>query len=455
MKISKSIALFIFTSFAMWSCIEKDFNVVPQGFHREETEEETPYDNIPTIEDNSNIGMAFVDLGLSVKWATCNIGANKPEEYGNYYAWGETQPKTTYEWSTYKYCNGSKNTLTKYCTKNDYGTVDNKTTLELSDDIANVVLEGKRRMPTAEEWVELLKKCTLTWIKRNGVMGMEAKGPNGNCIFLPATGYCDDFKNGFDAYYWSSSYPFEDFPYEAIHTYFFYFEGINYIVYSSGRKYGYTVRAIEEKERNTPIVNGAIQAAFSVSNSKKIYFSQGNLLYLPNTNTYRFTEKQYDTNISNSDTEWINWFRTETTEFDLLFTNFYGEGSNNISTIEDATESWRTLTTEEWIYILTKRANASSLFGIGCVNDKNGMILLPDKWEQPVGVCFNSGTAEDHYSPYSTVNNYNLTDWSIMEGNGAVFLPVGDYGEFCFNNTEFITRSNKESGMKRLVQDVK
>ena len=83
-------------------------------------------------------GHEWVDLGLpsGTKWATCNVGATKPEEYGNYYAWGETETKTTYNWSTYKWCNGSAETQTKYCTNSDYGTVDNKTVLDLEDDAA-------------------------------------------------------------------------------------------------------------------------------------------------------------------------------------------------------------------------------------------------------------------------------------------------------------------------------
>ena len=71
----------------------------------------------------SEIGHEYVDLGLSVKWATCNVGASKPEEYGDYFAWGETEPKSTYNWSTYKWCNGSDDILTKYCTNSRYGTL--------------------------------------------------------------------------------------------------------------------------------------------------------------------------------------------------------------------------------------------------------------------------------------------------------------------------------------------
>ena len=82
----------------------------------------------------------YVDLGLpsGTLWATCNVGASKPEEYGDYYAWGETEPKEVYDWSTYRWCNGGRTSLTKYNTKSSYGIVDNKTELELEDDAAYV-----------------------------------------------------------------------------------------------------------------------------------------------------------------------------------------------------------------------------------------------------------------------------------------------------------------------------
>ena len=143
-------------------------------------------------------GHEWVDLGLpsGLKWATCNVGATKPEEYGSYYAWGETEPNTTYDWSTYKWCNGSYKTLTKYCTDSYNGTVDNKTVLELEDDAAAVNWGGKWRMPTYAEWTELRENCTWKWTIRNGINGYEVKGSNGNSIFLPAAGD--------DGYYWSS-----------------------------------------------------------------------------------------------------------------------------------------------------------------------------------------------------------------------------------------------------------
>ena len=151
---------------------------------------------------------AMVDLGLSVKWATRNVGASSPEEYGNYYAWGETFAKSNYDWSTYKWCKGNYTTLTKYNTDSDYGTVDHRTVLDLSDDAAHMNWGSKWRMPTEEEWFELRNKCTWTWTRQGGKNGYKVIGSNGNSIFLPAAGCCvgsvlyDAVSCG---YYWYSS----------------------------------------------------------------------------------------------------------------------------------------------------------------------------------------------------------------------------------------------------------
>ena len=155
-------------------------------------------------------GHEAVDLGLpsGLKWASCNVGATKPEEYGGYYAWGETEEKSDYSWSTYKYCYGTNDTMTKYCKSNRYGTVDNKTTLEPADDVATVKWGGAWRMPTTEEQQELINNCTWTWTTLNGVNGYRVTGPNGNSIFLPAAGYrCGAVVNyqGSGGYCWSSS----------------------------------------------------------------------------------------------------------------------------------------------------------------------------------------------------------------------------------------------------------
>ena len=157
-------------------------------------------------------GYEWVDLGLSVKWATINVGATKPEEYGDYFAWGETAPKEVYDWST-KWCNGSETTLTKYCTDGSYGTVDNKTQLELSDDAAHANWGGSWRMPTDAEQDELRNNCTWTWTTQNGVNGYKVTGTNGNSIFLPAAGNRSGSSlgnAGSGGFYWSSSLGTDD-----------------------------------------------------------------------------------------------------------------------------------------------------------------------------------------------------------------------------------------------------
>ena len=154
-------------------------------------------------------GHEYVDLGLSVKWATCNVGANSPEEYGNYYAWGETETKAEYSIETYKWSKGKYDTYTKYCILPTEGTVDNKITLELSDDVANANWGGNWRMPNSVELEELLDKCTWRWDEKNGVEGYKViSNTNGNSIFLPAAGLCYDSileSAGFIAFYWSRS----------------------------------------------------------------------------------------------------------------------------------------------------------------------------------------------------------------------------------------------------------
>src|SRR5574344_1874604 len=131
-------------------------------------------DDDTTLGGVSNI--PAVDLGLSVKWASCTVGASFPEEYGGYYAWGETEEKSDYSWSTYKYCNDSSSTCMNIGS-NISGT---------QYDVAHVKWGGSWRMPTHEEMQELYDKCTYKWITYNGVNGGKFTGPNGNSIFVPA-----------------------------------------------------------------------------------------------------------------------------------------------------------------------------------------------------------------------------------------------------------------------------
>ena len=144
----------------------------------------------------------YVDLGLpsGLKWATFNVGATKPEEYGGLFAWGETTPRPaasfTQYWNAYKWCNGSKDRITKYCIDSSFWgssyPMDNKTVLDLEDDAARANCGNSWRMPTDEEWNELIENCTWTWTSNyngtgvaGGIVTSNKPGYTDKSIFLP------------------------------------------------------------------------------------------------------------------------------------------------------------------------------------------------------------------------------------------------------------------------------
>lgn len=181
-------------------------------------------------------GHEYVDLGLlsGTLWATCNVGANAPEEAGDYFAWGETAPKSDYSWETYKWCKGSSTTLTKYCTYSSYGNngfTDDKTELDLADDAAYVNWGADWCMPSFFQIDELKQQCQWTKTTLNGVDGYTVTGCNGNSIFLPKAGYRN--KNtlkdaGSLGAIWSRSFDEKD-KYSCFWA--------SYIIYNSDSKY--------------------------------------------------------------------------------------------------------------------------------------------------------------------------------------------------------------------------
>ncbi len=232
-----------------------------------------------------------VDLGLSVKWASFNVGATAPEEYGDYYAWGETEPKSNYNWSTYKFGTSSSGPFSKYNTKSSYGTVDNKTVLDPEDDVAHVKLGGNWRMPTDAECSELRTKCTWTWTTNyngTGVAGRIVTATNGNSIFLPAAGYWDGanlYDAGSRAFYWSSSLR-TDNPYAAYDVYF----DSDYVSrHSSNCYYGQPVRP----------VYGEFVPVASVSLDKTT-------LELNSGETYQLTASVSPSNATAPDVRWVS-----------------------------------------------------------------------------------------------------------------------------------------------------
>lgn len=241
----KRILFFCAAMLAVFKCSAQSIQVLKDGKVIYECAD-TRGVEVVFKEKADHYGHEYVDLGLpsGIKWATMNVGATKPEEYGDYFAWGEIEPKEEYNWETYKWCNGSQKTQTKYCTSLTFGTVDGKTVLDPEDDVAHVKWGGSWRMPTKEEQDELREKCTWTWTSLNGVYGRKVTGPNGNSIFLPAAGYrYNSIPSNAGPYgnYWSSSLRSGDMSFGA---YYFYFSSGVVDWNDDDRYYGNSVRAV-------------------------------------------------------------------------------------------------------------------------------------------------------------------------------------------------------------------
>lgn len=207
-----------------------------------------PFVSTGTIDDYE-----YVDLGLpsGLKWASYNVGATSPEGYGWYFSWGETYNKVPCTWMYYGYGEGESNTMTKYCTNSSNGTVDDKTVLEPEDDAANVNWGGRWRMPTAEEYKELCEECSWVSMNLNGSIGYKVKGPNGNCIYLPAAAYhsapYSTILRGYVCY-WSSSLNVSNCNQAYCLHDFIGTVNVETVLepFSKDRCLGYTVRAVAE-----------------------------------------------------------------------------------------------------------------------------------------------------------------------------------------------------------------
>ena len=200
-------------------------------------------------------GHDYVDLGLpsGTLWATCNVSEAMPEGYSNFFAWGETLPnKAKYIWSTYQYCNGDYDQLTKYCSNYSYGYngyIDYLATLLPEDDAATAKWGDGWCIPTYDQWEELYQNTASTWAIQNGVNGRLFIASNGNSLFLPAAGYCwgSQFLDyGSRGSYWSSSLVTDD-PSSA---WGFFFDSGNSQVHIGSRYYGRSVRPVYSMNNN-------------------------------------------------------------------------------------------------------------------------------------------------------------------------------------------------------------
>lgn len=193
----------------------------------------------------------WMDLGLSVKWATCNVGASSPNQYGSYFAWGETKSKSDYSWTDYVFRDSGDTydyvKLSKYNSNSGRGVVDKKKQLELDDDVAHICWGDGWRMPTRAEMTELRTKCVWTWTTLGGINGYEVKSmTNNNSIFLPVAGYRKGesylVNAGKQGYYWTSTL-YTKASYNAWEVFF---NSSEVFERSSGRSFGQSVRPVTE-----------------------------------------------------------------------------------------------------------------------------------------------------------------------------------------------------------------
>ena len=397
-----------------------------------------------------------VDLGLpsGLLWATCNVGAVNPEDYGDYFAWGETEPKEEYGWSTYQYCNGSESTLTKYCSDSNYGYngfTDNLTTLLPEDDAATANWGSGWRMPSELEWQELIDNTISEWTTQNGVEGYLLTASNGNSLFLPAAGcrYENDLNGAGQSdglCYWSGLLNIDN-PSRA-------WAADLWANFSGRRFIGYSVRPVRPIQNNAP--TGAINGKFTIDYmGNQVYFSQGNLQYQASSDTWRFADNQYDyvgsdnSNISSTYSGWIDLFGWGTSGYNhgavcyqpwststysddyCAYGNYQSNlydgdgradwGYNAISNGGSTTNQWRTLSIEEWYYLIYTRTTTSGIcFAKANVNNVNGIILLPDDWSSSTYILDNTN---DRLASFNS-NIISLTQWNTLESAGAVFLPA-------------------------------
>ncbi|PIN28571.1 hypothetical protein [Prevotella intermedia] len=198
-------------------------------------------DSITFVE--SKVEPTYVDLGLSIKWGTCNIGAKNPEDFGNFYQWGDVATKESYDWDTYKYGTDRTN-LEKYNVK------DGKTVLDPEDDAAIVNLGEGWRMPTPAEIKELVDNCTWEWTTVNNVKGYKVTAKNDNSIFLPAAGVMftkNPYYGGQYGYYLSNTLREGEESYVKMYAQGFSFQSDKYQTDDRiARNYGITVRPVHK-----------------------------------------------------------------------------------------------------------------------------------------------------------------------------------------------------------------
>lgn len=425
----KKIITLVLCSFILASCFKEDTGIrVTESFEKA----------LEEYISGSGSAEPYVDLGLSVKWASCNLGASKPEETGDYYMWADTEISFPVLGNCpYHKGTGMNVTWTKY---NDE---DGKTVLEPEDDAACVILGDKWRMPTKDEILELKDDCTWTWTTVNEVEGYLVSGKKpgytDKSIFIPMVGYREGnglINNGV-GYYWSST---------SVAAF-----ASSCLVLSRNevktdftlRQYALPIRPVYGEaavvpEPEEPAIPEVLPGSFSVSDNETVCFSRGNLFYDVSKKTWDFYNHQYDCAGGYED-QIISLFTFGYDAVKSIVPDGCRTDNVNIaegllplsqdwgSAVGDG-KTWRTLSAAEWQHLFSRR-KASTVCGIdnaryakGTVNGVSGIILLPDSYSHPSGLTslkqINDGTAAFSY------NKYTAEQWAGMESAGAVFLPA-------------------------------
>lgn len=381
----------------------------------------------------SNIYKAFIpyyiDLGDAGRWSYCNIGAFLPEETGRYFAWGDVTGQT---WNGSTWSNGGFYSAPSI----------SDDTLPSDKDAASANWGADWRMPVggdSGEFKTLKSNTTYSWTtdyNGTGVSGYVFTGTgsySGNSLFFPASGSGFDsahVNEGSRGLYWSNTV----FNTDKAYGLYFDSSSVTANFASSSRSYGLSVRPVY-----SPLPpEGALTGKFSVSADKKVYFSKGNLRYTISSSTWSFYDNQYDRGGSmyedghNTEISLFTWGYNATQSI-----NPNGSDTDNVSRTSGVLsqtedwgsqmgdgETWRTLTFDEWKYLLASRTNASSKIGYATVGGKVGFIILPDSFTDPYKNN-GSGAFVPKASTGWTQNVYTAGEnWDAMESAGAVFLPA-------------------------------
>lgn len=409
-------------------------------------------------------GHEYVDLGLpsGARWATCNVGASAPEEFGEYYAWGEIEGKQSYSWETYKWCDGTtpkvtNMSLTKYCDRGGYGTMDGKISLELEDDVAHVKWGGSWHIPTETEILELINNCESEWTTINDVSGMSFKGVNGNSIFIPAAGSKknESFSSG-EGEYWSTTLgnhsttiPYFNFYKKTIELY----EGE---LYNTQRYRGLTIRPVLSEY--TPAVN-KIDAPSSYRNHDLVDLGLPSGTLWATCNIGASSPEDFGCYYAWGETEGTCEGKTSYLDDTYKFFNGsamskYHEGGEVLEPIDDvATVKWggewrmptyseiselqnTKYTSCEWttengvngyrITSIVKGFEGNSIFlpAAGAHRDKTGRLLDAGTKGYYWGSTLSTGDDAEQYASWMVINSSRISKGSAPRSEGLSIRPV-------------------------------